>query len=288
MLRNFLKKLNEPFPDRTTYLENVYDILGVGGFITLFLYFISPMEIDTYPGNKFSLCLAFGMVTILVSFAYDFFQLKILKVERDLPSWTFLKWIFSIIGLITCITIGNWFLLGYISNWILLNANALFQIIIGTWTIGIFPIVFSGIMIQLRAYKSNQIHATNISTTLATPNPITPTEKQVSIFSQNKKNQLDLNLSDLLFAEAMQNYVSIYFLKEKKVQKEIIRTTLSNVEKQLEDTSIIRCHRSYLVNPDQIEKVEGNAQGLRLTLHHLHDTQVPVSRKYIPTLKAYR
>ena len=269
-------------------MENVYDIIGVGIFITLFLYFISPMEIDTYPGNRFFLSAAFGMVTILVSFLFDFFLLKILKVERDLPTWTFKKWIFNIIGLITSIAIGNYLLLIYISHGMYFTANAFVQIILGTWMIGIFPIVFSGIMIQLRAYKVNQIHATNISTTLASPSPILPSEKEISIFSQNKKNQLNLNLSDLLFVEAMQNYVSIYFLEEKKVQKEIIRTTLSNVEKQLDDTSILRCHRSYLVNPNHIQKVEGNAQGLRLTLHQVDDIQVPVSRKFIPALEAYR
>jgi len=286
LLNNFLKKLNEPFPDRTTYRENVFDVIGVGVFITLFLYFFTPMEIDTYPGSKFFLCCAFGLVTVLVSIAYDFFCLKILKIERDVPSWTFKKWIFYVIGLITCIALGNYLLVVYVSNGMFVNMEAFVTIIIGTWVIGIFPIVFSGVMIQLRAYKANQVHAANISDSL--PNQIPPTENLISIFSQNKKNQFEVNLSNLLFVEAMQNYVSIYFLKEDKIQKEIIRTTLSNVEKQLSDTPIIRCHRSYLVNPNQIQKVEGNAQGLRLTLHQLEETQVPVSRKYIPALKDFR
>ena len=173
----------------------------------------------------------------------------------------------------------------YVSNGMLFTLDSFFTIIISTWVIGIFPIVFSGIIIQLRNYKANQIHAANISTTL--PSTTLPSKK-ITIFSQNKKNEFEVNLHDLLFVEAMQNYVSIYFLKENKIQKEIIRATLSKVEQQLSDTPIIRCHRSYLVNPNQIQKVEGNAQGLRLTLHQLEDTQIPVSRKYIPALKAYR
>ena len=285
MLNSFLRKLNEPFPDRTTYQENILDILGVGVFITLFLYYFSPMEIDTYQGNRFLLCCAFGVVTILVSFAFDFFLLKILKVERDLPSWTFKKWIFSIIGLITSIALANYLLITYLSNGIFINIESLFTTIIGTWVVAIFPVVFSGVVIQLRNYKANQIHAANISTTLPSN---TPPSKKISIFSQNKKNQFEVNLPDLLFVEAMQNYVSLYFLKENKVQKEVIRTTLSNVEQQLSDTPIIRCHRSFLVNPNQIRKVEGNAQGLRLTLHQNENNLIPVSRKYIPALKAYR
>jgi len=246
------------------------------------------MEIDTYPGNKFILCCAFGLVTVLISLAYDFFCLKILKVERDVPSWTFKKWIFYVIGLVTCIALGNYLLIGLISYGMLFNLPIFFQIILGTWIIAIFPIVFSGIMIQLRAYKANQVHAANITSSLPSSNQEISTNEKITIYSQNKKNHLQLNLSDLLCVEAMQNYVSIYFLKEKKIQKEIIRTTLSNVEKQLTDTSIIRCHRSYLVHPEQIQKVEGNAQGLRLTLNHLENIQIPVSRKYIPALKAYR
>lgn len=286
MLNNFLRKLNEPFPDKSTFQENIFDVIAIGVFITLFLYFFAPMEVDTYPGNIFLLCCGYGLVTILVGLAYDFVALKIIKVERDLPSWTFKKWILHVIGLLTCIAITNYLFTAYISFGTLFNISTFFQIIASTWVIGIFPVVFSGVVIQLRNYKANQIHAANISDRL--PNKIAPTENLVSIFSQNKKNQLEVNLSDLLFVEAMQNYVSIYFKKEDKVQKEIIRTTLSNVEKQLSDTPIIRCHRSYLVNPNQIQKVEGNAQGLRLTLNHLENQFVPVSRKFIPALKSYR
>ena len=164
------------------------------------------------------------------------------------------------------------------------------QIVMGTWIVGLLPIMFSGMMIQLRAYKANQIHASNITSNLSSANePLpTPTSQPLTIFSSNKKNKLEVELENLLFVEAMQNYVSIYFLKEKKVEKEILRTTLSNVSQQLKDTVIIRCHRSYLVNPNQIQNVEGNAQGLKLTLRHLNNQFIPVSRKFISALKSYR
>jgi len=35
-----------------------------------------------------------------------------------------------------------------------------------------------------------------------------------------------------------------------------------------------------------IEKVAGNAQGLRLSLSNLSDVEIPVSRKYIAALKS--
>jgi DNA-binding LytR/AlgR family response regulator len=83
----------------------------------------------------------------------------------------------------------------------------------------------------------------------------------------------------------MQNYVSVCFQKDGISQKELLRNTIKNLETQIQSSVLIRCHRSFMVNSDLIEKVEGNAQGLRLNLKNLEDFEVPVSRKYIPILK---
>ena len=290
MFKYFLQKVNEPFPDKTTFRENIFDIILVGIFVTLFLYLLTPFEIGTYPGSNFLLCVGYGIITIIISSAYDLFITKILKIEKDIPSWTFKKWIFNVIGLITSIAVGNYLFTLFISNGLLFSFEMFSQIVMGTWIVGLLPIMFSGMMIQLRDYKANQIHASNITSNLSSANePLpTPTSQPLTIFSSNKKNKLEVELENLLFVEAMQNYVSIDFLKEKKVEKEILRTTLSNVSQQLKDTVIIRCHRSYLVNPNQIQNVEGNAQGLKLTLRHLNNQFIPVSRKFISALKSYR
>ncbi len=281
-MKKFLKRLNEPFPENNSFAADFRFIVGVGIFVTLFLYFFRPFEMNRYPGNPFYLCATFGMITIIVASAYELFGTYILKLKKDVPSWTLGKWILFTLGLISTIGISNYLFLIY-KCWVATDLATFMQIFIGTIFIGVFPVVLSGLMIQIKADKRNRIQATGMQEAL----PISPTTVQkITLTTPTNQSTLTLPTNQLYYLEAMQNYVAIHYLKEGQMEKVLFRNTLSAMEKQLQATSIIRCHRSFLANTDLIEKVAGNAQGLRLTLKGLPDFEIPVSRKYIPILKA--
>jgi DNA-binding LytR/AlgR family response regulator len=76
-----------------------------------------------------------------------------------------------------------------------------------------------------------------------------------------------INYDEILFAEALQNYVAIH-TTEKKMLSYI---TFTQVEKQLPADRFIKVHKSYIVAVDKIKTVEGNI--INIAQH-----QVPVSR----------
>jgi len=108
---------------------------------------------------------------------------------------------------------------------------------------------------------------------------------QISITDSTGKN-FELSSEEIRYAEAMQNYVTVWFYKDGKLNKEMLRATIASVDEQLSECSVIRCHRSYLVNVDAIENVSGNAQGLRLKLRDIPQEEVPVSRSFIGEIRA--
>jgi DNA-binding LytR/AlgR family response regulator len=58
------------------------------------------------------------------------------------------------------------------------------------------------------------------------------------------------------------------------------------VELQLKKfKNIIRCHRSYIVNLENIENISGNLQGYQLNFKQ-YTEQVPVSRSYTKKIKS--
>lgn len=59
---------------------------------------------------------------------------------------------------------------------------------------------------------------------------------------------------DLLFAEALQNYVALHT----KHRKLLTYITLGGLEKQLPTDQFIKVHKSYIVSISQIKSVEGN------------------------------
>jgi len=92
--------------------------------------------------------------------------------------------------------------------------------------------------------------------------------ENVTYFFLKVDNRFEkINYDDILFAEALQNYVAIH-TTEKKMLSYI---TFSQVEKQLPADRFIKVHKSYIVAFDKIKSVEGNI--INIAQH-----QVPVSR----------
>ena len=65
----------------------------------------------------------------------------------------------------------------------------------------------------------------------------------------------------------------------------MIRTSLKNAEELLrEHKFIFKCHRSFMVNINYIDKIEGTIQGYKIYLENL-DFSVPVSKNFVYKLK---
>lgn len=281
-MKNFIKKLNEPFPESDSPKENVRNVIGVGIFITLFLFIFQVGGIHNASREYFWICANFGLITIVVSLIYDFVVGYIFKIDRNAPTWTLKKWIIYMFILLISITLANYAYFLSINNLNSMSLHSFLQIATYTLAVGIFPVVFSGLLIQINANKKNQLQA-------AVLQPNFPKkeihEEIIELTSNNKSDNLQTPIKNIFFLEAMQNYVSVSYLKEGKVKKEMLRNTIKNIEEQLQGTPLIRCHRSFIVNSDLIENLKGNAQGLKLELKNLKEIEIPVSRKYIPILK---
>ena len=109
--------------------------------------------------------------------------------------------------------------------------------------------------------------------------------EQSLVLPNNNGEDLKLPLSELLYLETMQNYVAVYHTSADGTQKTLLRNTLKDLLPQLPAETVFQCHRSFAVNLDKITDIQGNSQGLTLTLAN-GLASAPVSRKYIPELKS--
>jgi hypothetical protein len=282
-VNQFLKKLKEPFPEQADWRTHIRELIGISVFVTLFLYLIQPFGLNDYPHNLFLFCVGFGLLTFFAAVAFECISRFVFKFQRDAPTWTLWKWILNALVLIVFIAVANYLFLIYMMGWSGFYWKMMGYMLFSTVIVGIFPIVFSGMLIQMRAYKNNQVQAAVLQAVVKSK----PENSQsITITSKNEKQTLELNLETILYIESQQNYVLICAFKEGQIEKTRFRNTVKIISEQLENTNILRCHRSFLVNTNAIEKVSGNAQGLKLALKNLPDYEVPVSRKYIPILKS--
>lgn len=74
-------------------------------------------------------------------------------------------------------------------------------------------------------------------------------------------------LDDILYVEALQNYVSIHT----KTKKYITYLTFKSIEEYLPSDRFIKTHKSYIISASKIDNIDGN--DIRIGEHH-----IPISR----------
>ncbi|SHM93615.1 LytTR family DNA-binding domain-containing protein [Polaribacter sp. KT 15] len=141
-----------------------------------------------------------------------------------------------------------------------------------------FGVPFTPIVVPLWLYlrsKYGQIEVPNYDKSS------TKKVKKITINGTNKSETLTIFESDFIFAKAQQNYVDIYFNTDKGMQQKTLRSTLSNIIKQL--PKAWQVHRSYLVNLDYLKTVEGNARKRFIRITTTEET-IPISQVYYKAL----
>ena len=94
-----------------------------------------------------------------------------------------------------------------------------------------------------------------------------------------------LQVSNLLYIEAVGNYVKVYHLKDNQVHTDMLRATSKQMEEDLRGyPMIVRCHRAFLVNLGQVEKIFSQAGAMQLAIKHCQDA-LPVSRSHTAGIK---
>ncbi len=94
-----------------------------------------------------------------------------------------------------------------------------------------------------------------------------------------------LQVSALLYIEAVGNYVKVYHLRDGAVRADMLRATSKQIEEELRDyPMIVRCHRAFLVNLGQVEQIVSHSGTTQLLINHCHEI-LPVSRSNMSQIK---
>jgi len=91
------------------------------------------------------------------------------------------------------------------------------------------------------------------------------------------KEEFTINLNNLVYVEAQENYSKIVWTDNDEVKEKLLRVTLKRIEDQLADDTLVRCHRSYIINTKVDFDILGNSNGYYLGSDLVKDT-IPVSR----------
>ena len=94
-----------------------------------------------------------------------------------------------------------------------------------------------------------------------------------------------IQIQNLLFIEAVGNYMKVCHLHQGQVKTDVLRATSKQMEADLRDyPMIVRCHRAFLVNLQQVERIVSKAGTMQLLIKHCKDC-LPVSRSNMTEIK---
>lgn len=96
---------------------------------------------------------------------------------------------------------------------------------------------------------------------------VSQSDNQDYFFIKADNKLVKISYADILFVEALQNYVIVH-TREKKL---ITYLTFKSVEEYLPSNQFIKVHKSYIVAAAKIDSIEGN--DIRIGDHH-----IPISR----------
>ena len=128
---------------------------------------------------------------------------------------------------------------------------------------------------ELKKYSTNEEEKPNEKPSL-----------QALTLTGTTNESVTLQISHLLFIEAVGNYVKVNHLRDGQVHTDMLRATMKQMEETLQGyPMIVRCHRAFLVNIGQVEQIISHSGSTQLLIKHSHES-LPVSRSNMAQVKS--
>ena len=274
--------LERPYPLIHRIRDKALLVLGFGLFTYLFLLLYQPFGAEQIEQGREIFLLGFGAsVTLGLSIMYFLLPLLLPKAF-DRNAWKVRKEIAFLTLGVLLVSALNYTYNVTVGQEIAAPQHDLLGFIGISLSIGIFPILGLVFLTELYLKRRNLAEAQRLTDQMDQEQTVPlPQNAALLVIKPEtvKSPPLEIPATDFLYATSDNNYSTVYFLKDGKAERKLLRLALKNLELQLADSpDIVRCHRSYIVNRKKIKDFQGNARSLFLLLEGI-DEAIPVSRK---------
>jgi len=106
----------------------------------------------------------------------------------------------------------------------------------------------------------------------------------INICDENDQLRFSLKPKDLLYFESSDNYITVYYHKNNRICKELVRNSLKNIEQDMLKYNCIRCHRSYIINLLNVSSIKKNGRTYEISIEGT-SSPIPISRGYLQSVK---
>lgn len=101
----------------------------------------------------------------------------------------------------------------------------------------------------------------------------------INFYDRGGKLSFSTKKSNILYIESADNYTNIHYLNGEKEECFILHNSMKNVDEAYSPMGMLRCHRGYMVNIENVKLLRRDKDGLVIELAH-GDRSIPVSKTY--------
>lgn len=276
MKRDLLSWLTSEFPKNYILKQPAAGAIIL--FLFSFLFTILYRPLGSHPGRFFGYEITMAVYTLTAALS-AFLIIKLMNGFRaftEEAGWTLMKELAGIA--LTLISMG---LAVYLAGFAMeepgsrLNIATLLNSVKNVALAGVLPFAFFILANFRQWFSESEIIPGNM------PEKTLPaSDQEIKITSQLKKEELRFYPDELVCASSEGNYVSFFLLRNNKIQKHLIRNSISSIEEQLSAVPwMFRTHRAFIVNLKKIRIKKGNSLGYRIKMIGM-DEEIPVSRNH--------
>ena len=109
--------------------------------------------------------------------------------------------------------------------------------------------------------------------------------RRMRFYDSSHNLKFVINPESVLYIGAEENYIHIYYSDGAKIKSYVLRNSMKAVDELCLSNGLVRCHRSYYVNPSHIKVLRKDREGVVFAILDVDGViDIPVSRKYYNSL----
>lgn len=275
--------LNEKLPE---YLLGKYQLIGTVTFSVLFavvfLNIYIPFSNTAWFGLGDSVMFLLTIVFIAAAIFILICSRILMYKSKKLFDMTFLTYtLWCMMEIILVCSLYSWLTTDIIklndeSEWVTFG-RALLN---GAIALGV-PYLISGMYFAI-IDKNNTIRLMNYEN-VVTDEPIKSESQKhkITLFDNSGTLKLSLNPDNLYYIESDDNYIKVWYTDSKgELKQYMLRCRLKTVEESFRGSSLVRCHRKYIVNMSKVSMLRKESEGYVLDLDNDSIPPIAVTKTY--------
>lgn len=247
-------------------------------FMNLYVPFSKTAWFELGYSSRFLYTLLFFFISVIVLIVSRVVMYKT-KYLFEMRIWHYVLWCFAEIVVICGIYTGLTVLISEVPEEMTVYEVFLKAMLYGFISLAV-PYIISCLYFAL-VEKEKIIRLMNYSNVVTDePEPETD-EQKITLFDIGGTLRFSVRRSNLYFIESDDNYIKVWYDDGNGDMKQyMLRCRLKTVEETFRDSTLVRCHRKYVVNTEHVRVLRKEGDAFVLELDRGQIPPIPVTKTY--------